>query len=528
MSTKSFKWNDPSTWKLSPEAAYKVRSATTQLRSADRILNILWRAQGGGAASLAMAGFSMIDLGIEAISPTMSPADLVRELGFVPINSDLGEFICDKLIKSNLERRSMALGATRVIFWGEGIAAIYAGDEYQYGPFVKEGVDLAETVSPLIWSAGDDLMLSIERNADNGKVYRTLTMPEPGMYIGEMGVDWLASRLEKREGSRSIILIGPSGVGKTTLARLVARKLGGGRALKVTSQVMRSCSANSLLDIVRYLRPKVLLLDDVQGLLRAESRSGRYPTNAPGSTTVDYEDFLSTMEALHGESSLIIGTLMDDSVQGGTQRNGADYFSGMRPGRVDEIIWIKRPEFKDRRKILSYYINSKVDRKVMSDIVNNTRGLTGAYLKEVANRVNIYGLDTWKNEVKAIKYAAPEIPKRGSRSVRAMSKLQQARRETRAAKRLRIEAQEESFDSIVVKLAKANNLDLDDRAKFNSTKWLEEKEAYINEILTEASGRDRRATKLLEEHNEDLDDIEKEITALKKSRGKVLPMARKV
>ncbi len=130
-------------------------------------------------------------------------------------------------------------------------------------------------------------------------------------------------------------------------------------------------------------------------------------------TIIDHE---STMLSLLDEfkeklsKTLIISTYMlepkDQYLVGdnGVVKPGTFYFPGMRPGRIDEIIFLPPPDKINRRKILLCYMKPEY---VTEEILENSRGLSGAYLKELATRIETHGFDSWKQEINNLFMSSP-------------------------------------------------------------------------------------------------------------------------
>ena len=243
----------------------------------------------------------------------------------------------------------------------------------------------------LVWERGDSLMLTA-KNQRWSTHYSLKPMNAPGAFVGDPSPEKLAQRLCESgdKATRSMLLVGPTGSGKSTLARLVSRNIAGDeRTLKVSSDALKMCEPDALIDMLKSIQPNVLLLDDV-------------PFDEEFATT----KLLALYEALYGQTKVIITTYMDDDIKDGAE-DGSLYWPGMRPGRIDEVFYIKRPSPDHRRQILSHYLKDDLSEKKMGKIVESTELLTGAYLAEVAYRINTYGAKSWKEEVAAVRRTAP-------------------------------------------------------------------------------------------------------------------------
>jgi hypothetical protein len=392
---------------------------------ASRVLSDFYYAQDGPAWKQVIAGASGLGAVLDAVLPDESRHERLMRQGYSLVQTDMGAFFCALLHASELPRHAIrsAGGAARTVVWdlpADGsVAAIYDEDEFQAGPYVrpKDSSMLSDALRKVVWARSRDLMLTASRAAAEFQDarYQLDVMPElSARYHGDPSVEWTANRLRRRQGqTRTMLLVGPTGVGKSMLARWVAREVAGedAKVLKIASGALATVKLHDVLALVDHLRPTVLLLDDVS------------PASAPweGEET----DYLGLFEALRGRAQLVIGTVMQDRAgRSVDSRDGADYFSGMRPGRVDEVVHLKRPSPKLRERILLDYLGG-VDAAariglgpaLLSEIVAATDGLTGAYLMDLAvNRLMVHGVATWKSEVAALKRQAPR-PARPRRAI---------------------------------------------------------------------------------------------------------------
>ncbi len=422
------------------------RDATKWLTAAGDVLSSLHRARFGGPVSRGLAVASTAGTVMRLVFPDESPHDQLVGKGYKLLDDGLGAFFCDRLMHSDLPRKAVQVdgageddGGQRFVFWDapdaetgvdvpRGVAAVYERERWVEGPFVRGGrIELlSASVQKAVWGSRD-LMLAVasrshvSRDAPSNP-FELLPMEPPGTYIGEPGVEWFAERLARHHGeTRSMLLVGPTGAGKSTLGRLIAgRAVEDGRTLKIASQALKLCSAADILELVIVLGPSVLLLDDVTMI-----ETHRGDTN---------EQMLELMEALHGKAKLVIATLMTEDVplsyRDGTEVEGSLYYSGMRPGRVDEVVRVKRPAPRTRKAILLHYFGGKdaakaagVTRSILNDIIERTAGLTGAYLREVVHRIKVHGIEKYKSEVASIRAAAPRVGMRHARRLGLLDAL---------------------------------------------------------------------------------------------------------
>ncbi len=414
---------------------HNVARATRLLNAAGEVLDSVFKAREGTALSQGLAVASAVGTVIDALVPEKPPHDQLLDMGYKPLQLGLGAFFCNLLQTSELEREQLQVDAAlSLVLWkvrGEAaVAAIYRTDLYESGPYVLEGKRelAAAALRKVIWKEAPGLMLDKGRNGERGQGYMLQPLTDPGVYFGEPGIDWYVERLKRHEGeTRSMLLVGATGVGKSTLGRLIASEVDGGRLVKVGARVIRHSAVTDLVEIAEFLEPDVLLLDDVSMI----ANNGYGPESGVDS------QMLELMEALHGKARLVIATLMlepEGSGRRATYRrrarrgggdSGADYFEGMRPGRVDEVVRVKRPSPRVREKILVHYFGEEeglaalgVTKKILKDMIARTEGLTGAYLKEVAHRIKVHGVRTYKGEIKNVLEAAPKPSRAGRANAR--------------------------------------------------------------------------------------------------------------
>lgn len=100
----------------------------------------------------------------------------------------------------------------------------------------------------------------------------------------------------------------------------------------------------------------------------------------------------------------------------------------------------------------------KVTKKILKDMVERCEGLTGAYLKEVAHRVKVHGVKTYRGEIKSVAEAAPKLTRRAKANARGkLRSRHRKRRKTVWEKRheelaLKNEALEAKLEAAQLKL----------------------------------------------------------------------------
>lgn len=215
-----------------------------------------------------------------------------------------------------------------------------------------------------------------------GEIYMNLDVyPYVGIkrYVGvnERYPEEIALRL-KREGNGSLLIVGPTGVGKSFLARHVSEALGE-RSLTVSGDTLGEVSVSMVLSIVEVFRPGVVILDDI-----------------PNSNETRRK-MLAVTEALHerGEAKVILTLMTDREVE---IKRGAAFIDGLRPGRVDEVLILNPPDEEGRKIFLKAFLD--IERVGWVDwLAKRSEGLSPAYLRELGLRVNALGAGITEGKV---------------------------------------------------------------------------------------------------------------------------------
>jgi plasmid stabilization system protein ParE len=378
---------------------------------AGMVLDKLHRAREGGSLSKIVAGVSIAGAVMEECFSEQAISETLRARRYTGTSCHIGGFLCDLLLGADLpvEIRRYANSHEELRLWESpsgGVAAVVDQGAPCDGPFVRDGdiSYLKELLYRIAWGQDSDIMLvsdPIKHTYRGSERFRIEAIPDPGPYIGTISVERLAERLS-RYGSepRTVLIQGPSGVGKSVLARHISRAIarGSARTLKIASGAARACDSLELRLLVEFLQPTVLLLDDLQF-----SRHGN-------------DDVLDVFESLRIPGCVTIATMMREMRPRPSM--GDSYYEGMRPGRLDELIVISRPDKRNRDMILRYYYRQfgvAPDPEVREEILEATRGLSGAYLRELARRLQVHGVSDWEHEVQQLwRCAPPRLSRRGS------------------------------------------------------------------------------------------------------------------
>jgi hypothetical protein len=369
-------------------------------------LTELHKARDGGSFSKTMAALSISGLILERVAGRPTALSVLEHLKFNEMESPVSGFLCDMLNRET-PTEIMNFHTEEILFWGEerSLAAIYTcTGEYHRGPFIRGGEEEFEKrIIRNIWDKGKDLAL---HQAEGFRYYykcsgkfETVPVLPPGPYLGKKDHEYYLNRLRRYgDTPRTILIQGPTGSGKSVLARHVSRGLGvSGRALKVEGDKLSIWNSANLPELVKYLQPSTLIVDDLQ--------FGN-----------DIVPLLGILESLRVEGRLIIITRMVDLSE--KIKRGDSFIEGFRPGRIDEVINLYPPDREDRDLILRTNFKDNIPREeIYSLILDKTKGLTGAYLAEIAKRISLYGEEHWEEELESILYFAPpekEVKKKTS------------------------------------------------------------------------------------------------------------------
>jgi len=245
------------------------------------------------------------------------------------------------------------------------IPALHSGYEKREG-------EVEEFIASHFWMDGDSLDCGWGNEA-----LKTRPMPAMSDYIGEPCPVDLAAKVRQRNGRTGVLIVGPSGEGKTTLARQVCAQLGKKRVLRF-SGAENMDNGNRTMALINSVKPDAIIIDDMQDVFGEKS----YPGKATPSGV------LNTFERINAAGVLLFGTIMEDDPNRlaaiEARLPGALYYSGLRPGRFDVVVTFKVKDEEERFNLLRHYAASTVPDEVIKAVAAQCEGLTGAFLKGLA------------------------------------------------------------------------------------------------------------------------------------------------
>lgn len=278
----------------------------------------------------------------------------------------------------------------------EPVACVMSQD-HQDNLYFKEGFEaqIREIVMKETWRNSKSLRLF--RN--DVFAYEIAPASVKTHVVGQQRLNGYIERLRKRKavGGRSIILRGPTGVGKSFLARYMARKVWGEdvKMLQITAEAVASMNPRGIEMIAQWLRPDVMILDDVP----------------LGNGSVS--SYLALYESLRETGCTIITTLMTSADANPSSDVGSVYFPGMRPGRIDDVFTLTYPNLAERREILDDLYFEHTGYRIRPNVLNEMAQAIGyfsfAYLESFVERLVVYGIPCWKEELASLKMMSPIV-----------------------------------------------------------------------------------------------------------------------
>ena len=180
---------------------------------------------------------------------------------------------------------------------------------------------------------------------------------------------------------RGILLYGPPGVGKTMMAKALARTLGVKLIMLSGAEILYKgyegavTAVKEVFNRARENKPAILLLDELDAI--APRREGQKPE---ASKIVN--QLLTEMDGIRSLKEVVVI---------GTTNRLEDIDPALkRPGRFDRIIFMPLPNKRERREIFEKYLNKEECEQVNCDkLAEITEGYSGADIAAVTREAKM-------------------------------------------------------------------------------------------------------------------------------------------
>jgi len=385
---------------------HHLRRLVRYSQAASDVLDFLSKARGGGVVEWGLGSIAVAGRLAGLYLPAENASIYLDERGYRPFDLPMNSRLISALLSSDYHRRTMVVGDDHLTvheFLGRDTAVVLS----PYGQFselyVRGGLP-RDLFRPLFWAESDSLTLFFRPQGGSSfptsLVFDYRPMGELRDFVGSPKPSDVLGPGHSVGSGFTCLLVGPTGSGKTTLARRIVAQAGLKTLVRVSAPTLDQGRAHGVLNALKLMGPDAVLVDDIP------LRQGE----------VDHQ-LLELFEALEGLVPMVLGTLMvDDKAVTEMQRPGALYWPGMRPGRIDRVIFLPRPDADARREILRHYGEEILGcGSRLTDVVQATGGLTGAYLKRLVAILEARGSYAgWEEVVEQLRWQAPMIKPRTS------------------------------------------------------------------------------------------------------------------
>ena len=195
---------------------------------------------------------------------------------------------------------------------------------------------------------------------------------------------------------KGVILVGPSGVGKTLLARAVAGEAGGPFFSMAGSEFMEmlvgvgASRVRDLFDSAKKKAPSIIFIDEIDAIGRQRSRA---LTGGHDEREQTLNQILVEMDGFTPNDQVVVlaatnrGDLLDPAL--------------IRPGRFDRRVILDMPDIEGRTKIAAIHAKNKPFDKTVNweKVAKRTVGFSGADLENMLNEAAILAARLSQKEI---------------------------------------------------------------------------------------------------------------------------------
>ncbi|RHZ80652.1 hypothetical protein Glove_134g42 [Diversispora epigaea] len=193
--------------------------------------------------------------------------------------------------------------------------------------------------------------------------------------------------------SKGVLLYGPPGTGKTLLAKAVSTESSAHFIPISIPDLIKSEIGESekaianIFKIARQCSPCIIFLDELEALF-----GNREFSSGLGKKLIS--QLLLELDQLDTVDQGIV-------ILSATNSPGSIDPSLLRPGRLDRLVYVQPPNFKERKTILTILSNTriKISNEVnIDEIANRTENFTGADIKGLLQRAALLAIKRYKKK----------------------------------------------------------------------------------------------------------------------------------